>query len=61
MMPYFGKSLGAAFPVPVMTVDWLSLGAYGLAIAAATAVGLVLALRALLASSVTSVLRGEAE
>jgi FtsX-like permease family len=61
MMPYFGKSLGAAFPVPVMTVDWLSLGAYGVAIAAATAVGLILALRALLSSSVTSVLRGEAE
>ena len=61
MMPYFGKSVGAAFPLPVMTVDWLSLGAYGVAIAAATAIGLILALRAVLSSSVTSVLRGEAE
>src|SRR5207253_2209970 len=61
MMPYFGKSLGASFPVPVMVVDWRSLGLYAAAIAAATALALALSFRALLASSVTSVLRGEAE
>ncbi len=61
MMPYFGKAVGAAFPAPVLTVDWRWLALYGAAIAAATIVGLVFALRTLLRSSVTSVLRGEAE
>lgn len=61
MMPYVGKSLGAAFPAPVLVVDWSALGAFGVAILGATTLGLVMALRALLRSSVTSVLRGEAE
>jgi hypothetical protein len=61
MMPYLGKSLGATFPAPVLVVDWRSLGIYAVAIGAGTVLGLVLALRAVLASSVTSVLRGEAE
>jgi ABC-type antimicrobial peptide transport system permease subunit len=61
MMPYLGKSLGVAFPAPILTLDWTSLGLYGIAVAAATGLGLVLAVRALLMSSVTSVLRGEAE
>jgi hypothetical protein len=61
MMPYVGKSLGAAFPAPLMIVDWRALAIFGGAILAATAVGLLLALRSLLRSSVTSILRGEAE
>ena len=61
MMPYFGKSLGFAFPTPVMVIDWRTLGASGLAILLATGLGVVMALRALLRSSVTGVLRGEAE
>ncbi|HEX9123903.1 MAG TPA: ABC transporter permease [Actinomycetota bacterium] len=61
MMPYVGKSLGAAFPPPVVVVDWTSLGVSAVAIGAASAIGLLAALRALLRSSVTSVLRGEAE
>ncbi len=61
MMPYFGKAVGAAFPAPVLVVDWRWLAIYGTAIAAATVFGLTLALRTLLRSSVTGVLRGEAE
>ncbi|MFB3739243.1 MAG: FtsX-like permease family protein, partial [Candidatus Velamenicoccus archaeovorus] len=61
MMPYVGKSLGAAFPPPVMVLDWTSLGISVVAIGVATALGLLAALRALLRTSVTSVLRGEAE
>jgi hypothetical protein len=61
MMPYFGKSLGVAFPPPLMAIDWLWLGIYAVAIAVAAILGLALALRGLLRSSVTGVLRGEAE
>jgi len=61
MMPYFGKSLGVAIPPPILVLDWQALGVYGLAIAAATVLGVALAIRALLTSSVTSILRGEAE
>jgi len=61
MMPYLGKSIGSAFPLPVLVLDWRWLGIYGVAVLAATAVGLILALQALVRSSVTSVLRGEAE
>jgi FtsX-like permease family protein len=61
MMPYFGKSLGSNFPPPLMVVDWRSLGLYAAAIAVATGLAVVLSLRALLSSSVISVLRGEAE
>jgi hypothetical protein len=61
VMPYVGRSIGSAFPEPVLVVDWLSMGIALAAIVAATAVGLLAALRALVRSSVTSVLRGEAE
>jgi putative ABC transport system permease protein len=61
VMPYVGRSIGSAFPEPILVVDWLSLGVAVAAIVAATAVGLLAALRALVRSSVTSVLRGEAE
>lgn len=61
VMPHVGKSLGAAFPPPVLVLDWVSLGVSLVAIVAATAIGLLAALRALLRASVTSVLRGEAE
>jgi hypothetical protein len=60
-MPYVGRSIGSAFPEPVLVTDWVSLGIALAAIVAATAVGLLAALRALVRSSVTSVLRGEAE
>lgn len=61
MMPYFGKSLGVSFPPPLMAIDWLWLGIYAVGVTVATIVGLLFALRALLRSSVTGVLRGEAE
>jgi hypothetical protein len=61
VMPHVGKSLGAVFPPPVLVLDWVSLGVSLVAIVAATAIGLLAALRALLRASVTSVLRGEAE
>ena len=61
VMPYVGRSIGSAFPEPVLIVDWLSLGVALTAIVAASAIGLLAALRALVRSSVTSVLRGEAE
>ncbi len=61
VMPYVGRSIGTAFPEPVLRIDWLSLGVALVAVVAATAVGLLAALRSLLRASVTSVLRGEAE
>ncbi|HJS25591.1 MAG TPA: ABC transporter permease [Actinomycetota bacterium] len=61
LMPYVGRSIGSAFPPPVLVVDWTSFAISLSAIIAATAIGLLAALRALLRSSVTSVLRGEAE
>jgi ABC-type lipoprotein release transport system permease subunit len=61
LMPYVGRSVGAAFPPPILVVDRAALAISLCAIVAATAIGLLAALRALLRSSVTSVLRGEAE
>ena len=61
LMPYVGRSIGSAFPPPVLVVDRASLLISLCAIVAASAIGLLAALRALLRSSVTSVLRGEAE
>jgi hypothetical protein len=61
LMPYVGRSIGSAFPPPVLVVDRASLAISLCAIVAASAIGLLAALRALLRSSVTSVLRGEAE
>jgi predicted lysophospholipase L1 biosynthesis ABC-type transport system permease subunit len=61
VMPYIARSIGSAFPEPVLTIDWVSLAIALAAIVAATAIGLLTALRALVRSSVTSVLRGEAE
>jgi ABC-type lipoprotein release transport system permease subunit len=61
LMPYVGRSIGSAFPPPILVFDWPALAVSLSAIVAASAIGLVAALRALLRSSVTSVLRGEAE
>jgi len=61
LMPYVGRSIGSAFPPPILVFDWPALAISLSAIVAATAIGLLAALRALLRSSVTSVLRGEAE
>jgi hypothetical protein len=61
LLPYVARSLGAPFPEPILLVDRSALVASIVAIAGATAVGLVAALRALMRSSVTGVLRGEAE
>jgi hypothetical protein len=61
LMPYVGRSIGSAFPPPVLVFDWPALAVSLSAIVAASAIGLLAALRALLRSSVTSVLRGEAE
>jgi hypothetical protein len=61
MMPHVGPSISVAFPPPVFLMDWVSLGIAVAAIAAATAIALVLSARSLLRASVTGVLRGEAE
>lgn len=61
MLPYFGRDLGVSFPRPVLVMDTVTLAASVAAIALATGVGLSLSLRSLLRSSVTGVLRGEAE
>jgi ABC-type lipoprotein release transport system permease subunit len=61
LMPYVGRSIGSAFPPPILVFDWPALAVSLSAIVAASAIGLLAALRALLRSSVTSVLRGEAE
>jgi len=61
LMPYIRQSIGSAFPSAILVVDWPALAISLCAIVAASAVGLLAALRALLRSSVTSVLRGEAE
>ena len=61
VMPYVGTSLGVSYPRPVLVIDWRSLGIALAAILGATALGLGLAVRTLMRSSVTGVLRGEAE
>ncbi len=61
VMPSIGTSLGVSYPPPVLVIDWTSLGVALVAILIATMVGLGLAIHALMRSSVTGVLRGEAE
>jgi hypothetical protein len=61
MLPYFGRDLGVPFPPPVLVVDAGSLTGALVTIVIASAVGLAVALRALMRSSVTGVLRGEPE
>ena len=61
MLPYFGRDLGVSFPKPVLVMDTLTLAASVAAISLAAGLGLSLSLRSLLRSSVTGVLRGEAE
>jgi putative ABC transport system permease protein len=61
MLPYFGRDLGVSFPEPVLVLDTVTLVASVVAIGLATGLGLALSLRSLLRSSVTGVLRGEAE
>jgi putative ABC transport system permease protein len=61
MLPYFGRDLGVSFPQPVLVMDTVTLVASVAAITLATGLGLALSLRSLLRSSVTGVLRGEAE
>ncbi len=61
VMPYVGTSLGVSYPPPLLVMDWTSLGVALATVAVTTALGLGLALRTLMRSSVTGVLRGEAE
>jgi predicted lysophospholipase L1 biosynthesis ABC-type transport system permease subunit len=61
MMPILGPSITSAFPAPVLAMDWPAVALFALAITAAAAVSLALALKDTLATSVTSVLRGEVE
>lgn len=61
LLPYVGRNLGAPFPPPVLVIDPVALGGALAAILAATALGILAALRGVLRSSVTGVLRGEAE
>lgn len=61
VMPSVGTSLGVSYPAPVLVMDWRSLGVALAAIVVTTTLGLGAALRTLMRSSVTGVLRGEAE
>ena len=61
VMPYVGTSLGVSYPPPVLVLDWPALGAAVIAIVIATGLALAAAMRTLMRSSVTGVLRGEAE
>ena len=61
VMPYVGTSLGVSYPPPLLVMDWESLGVALLLVAVTTSLGLALAIRTLMRSSVTGVLRGEAE
>jgi hypothetical protein len=61
MMPYFSKSIGVSYPDPLLVLDRSALALAVGSILLATAAGLALSVRALLRSSVTGVLRGEAE
>jgi putative ABC transport system permease protein len=61
MMPSIGLSLGVPFPPPRLVLDWRALGIALAAVVVATGFALWLAVRSLMRSSVTGVLRGEAE
>jgi predicted lysophospholipase L1 biosynthesis ABC-type transport system permease subunit len=61
VMPYIGTSLGVSYPPPLLVMDWTSLGVALVTIGVTTSLALGLALRTLMRSSVTGVLRGEAE
>jgi putative ABC transport system permease protein len=61
VMPYVGPSLGVSYPAPVLVLDWPALGAAAVAIVVASGLAVSAATRALMRSSVTGVLRGEAE
>ena len=61
VMPYIGTSLGVSYPRPLLVMDWTSLGVALVTIGVTTSLALGLALRTLMRSSVTGVLRGEAE
>jgi FtsX-like permease family protein len=61
VMPYVGTSLGVSYPPPLLVMDWTSLCVALAAVVATTSLCLGLAVRTLMRSSVTGVLRGEAE
>ncbi len=61
VMPYVGTSLGVSYPAPVLVLDWPAIGAAVVTIVVASAIALGAAMRTLMRSSVTGVLRGEAE
>jgi hypothetical protein len=61
VMPYVGTSLGVSYPPPVLVMDWTALGVSVAAIVVTTAISLAASMRVLMRSSVTGVLRGEAE
>jgi hypothetical protein len=61
MMPYFSTSIGVSYPDPLLVLDRRALALAVGSILLATAAGLALSIRMLLRSSVTGVLRGEAE
>jgi hypothetical protein len=61
VMPYFSTSIGVSYPDPLLVLDRKALALAVGSILLATAAGLALSIRTLLRSSVTGVLRGEAE
>lgn len=61
ILPYAARNLASATPPGLLQVDWTAVGVFAAAVVVATAIGIALGVRALFASSVPSVLRGEAE
>jgi hypothetical protein len=61
ILPYAARNLSSAVPPGLLVVDWTAVGVFAAAVVVATSVGIALGIRALFASSVPSVLRGEAE
>jgi hypothetical protein len=61
VMPYVDTSLGVSYPAPVLVLDWPALGAAVVAIVVSSGLAIGAAMRTLMRSSVTGVLRGEAE
>jgi predicted lysophospholipase L1 biosynthesis ABC-type transport system permease subunit len=61
ILPYAAGNLSAAVPPGGLEMDWPAIVALGAAAVVVVALGLALGIRSLFASSVPSVLRGEAE
>ena len=61
IVPYAAAELATAVPRGSLRLDWLAVGAFGVAVVAMVAVGFALGVRSLMSGSVPATLRGEAE